>query len=198
MSTDAVAFSSAHFGAGVGLIYLDNVDCSGNESNLTSCSYSSSVTCTNGHLQDAGVRCQSWYDRLWLCTIITARDKWLNVMNKITQYCPNTDAISLSRLTIPQVERKWWLECGWANQLVLSIYKLLRNLVWTPWAFVEQGIKSSWSAAVYVCGCYYTGEQADRESDLGIQSSFLPKSIDIACRVILNVYSGCLWESNWW
>ena len=40
---------------------------------------------------------------------------------------------------------------------------------------------------VCVCGCYYTGEQANRESDLGIQSSFLPKSIDIACKVMLNV-----------
>ena len=56
--TDAVAFSGAHFGAGVGLIYLDNIACSGNESILTDCSHSSNVTCTDGHLQDAGVRCQ--------------------------------------------------------------------------------------------------------------------------------------------
>ena len=55
---DAVAFSSAHFGAGVGPIYLDGVGCSGSESNLTDCPSSSFVSCTNGHSEDAGVRCQ--------------------------------------------------------------------------------------------------------------------------------------------
>ena len=56
--TDSVAFSSAHFGAGVGPIYLDNVDCSGSESNLTDCQSSSFVSCYYGHSEDAGVRCQ--------------------------------------------------------------------------------------------------------------------------------------------
>ena len=54
----AVAFSSAHFGAGTGPIHLDDVDCSGTESNITDCPHSSTITCTNGHSQDAGVRCQ--------------------------------------------------------------------------------------------------------------------------------------------
>ena len=54
----AIAFSGAHFGAGNGPIYLDNVGCSGSENNLTNCFYSSNVTCANGHSQDAGVRCQ--------------------------------------------------------------------------------------------------------------------------------------------
>ena len=58
MPTDAIAYSSAHLGAGVGPIYLDNVDCEGSESNLTNCSYSSFFSCYNGHLEDAGVRCQ--------------------------------------------------------------------------------------------------------------------------------------------
>ena len=58
VSTDAVAFSSAHFGAGVGLIYLDNVDCSGSESRLTDCLHSSSASCRFDHNEDAGVRCQ--------------------------------------------------------------------------------------------------------------------------------------------
>ena len=58
MPTDAVSFSSARFGAGVGPIYLDNVDCNGSESNLTNCSYSSIFSCYNGHSEDAGVRCQ--------------------------------------------------------------------------------------------------------------------------------------------
>ena len=54
----AVAFSNAHFGAGVGPIQLDNVDCTGSESSLIDCSHSSTVTCTNGHSENAGVRCQ--------------------------------------------------------------------------------------------------------------------------------------------
>ena len=58
MPTDAVAFSSAHFGAGVGPIYLDNVYCDGSESNITSCFYHSIFSCYNGHSNDAGVRCQ--------------------------------------------------------------------------------------------------------------------------------------------
>ena len=57
-ATDAVAFSNAHFGAGTGTIYLDNVGCTGSETNLTSCPRSSSVYCYRGHSEDAGVRCQ--------------------------------------------------------------------------------------------------------------------------------------------
>ena len=56
--TDAVAFGSAHFGAGTGTIYLDGVGCTGSESNLTDCSRSSTVSCFRGHSEDAGVRCQ--------------------------------------------------------------------------------------------------------------------------------------------
>ena len=58
LPTDAVAFSSARFGAGTGTIYLDNVGCTGSENNLINCSRSSTVTCTLGHSEDAGVRCQ--------------------------------------------------------------------------------------------------------------------------------------------
>ena len=54
----ALAFRGAHFGTGAGPIHLDDVACSGSESNLTDCSHSLTVTCTNGHSQDAGVRCQ--------------------------------------------------------------------------------------------------------------------------------------------
>ena len=56
--TDAVAFSYSHFGRGVGPIYLDNIDCTGSESNLTDCSHSSFASCYYGHSEDAGVRCQ--------------------------------------------------------------------------------------------------------------------------------------------
>ena len=54
----AIALGGAHFGTGAGSFHLDNVSCSGSESNITDCSVSFTVTCTNGHLQDAGVRCQ--------------------------------------------------------------------------------------------------------------------------------------------
>ena len=58
MPTDAVAFSRAHFGAGSGPIHLNNVDCSGSETNLFNCSQNSLFHCTSGHSADAGVRCQ--------------------------------------------------------------------------------------------------------------------------------------------
>ena len=54
-STGAVA---ARFGAGIGPIYLDDVECNGSESSLTDCSHSFFVSCSSGHREDAGVRCQ--------------------------------------------------------------------------------------------------------------------------------------------
>ncbi|CAI5689248.1 unnamed protein product, partial [Oreochromis niloticus] len=50
---------SAHFGAGTGQIWLDNVTCSGNESSLTECQHSGfgSNTCEHGH--DAAVICSN-------------------------------------------------------------------------------------------------------------------------------------------
>ena len=59
--TAAVPFGNAHFGAGTGTIYLDNVGCTGSETNLNDCSRSSSVSCFGGHSEDAGVRCQGLY-----------------------------------------------------------------------------------------------------------------------------------------
>ena len=55
-----MAFTNAHFGAGTGTIYLDNVGCTSRETRLIDCSRSSTVSCTSGHTEDAGVRCQSW------------------------------------------------------------------------------------------------------------------------------------------
>ena len=59
-----MAFTSAHFGAGTGDIFLDNVACDGTESNILSCTYLSgnSIYCYNGHSEDAGVRCQGYYN----------------------------------------------------------------------------------------------------------------------------------------
>ena len=58
-----MAFSSAHYGAGTGTIYLDSVGCFGTESRLIDCSKATSVTCFSGHSEDAGVRCQiqGWF-----------------------------------------------------------------------------------------------------------------------------------------
>ena len=61
---DAVAFGNAHFGAGTGTIFVDEVGCSGHETSLTDCSESSTVNCSRGHLQDAGVRCQGLKKRM--------------------------------------------------------------------------------------------------------------------------------------
>ena len=57
MPTDSLAFSSAHFGSGAGLVHLDNVACSGNERNLIDCPHSSFVNCHTYH-GGAAVRCQ--------------------------------------------------------------------------------------------------------------------------------------------
>ena len=53
-----MAFGGAHFGAGVGPVHLDEVDCNGNESILNNCSHDTHVSCLSGHSKDAGVRCQ--------------------------------------------------------------------------------------------------------------------------------------------
>ena len=59
VDADAVAFSTAHFGAGIGKIFLDDVGCTGSEHRLIDCSRaSSSSLCYRGHSEDAGVRCQ--------------------------------------------------------------------------------------------------------------------------------------------
>ena len=53
---DATAFSNAYFGQGIIPILLDDVSCSGSETQLISCSYDSN-TADCSHSDDAGVRC---------------------------------------------------------------------------------------------------------------------------------------------
>ena len=59
ISTDSVAFNYAYFGAGNGTIHLHVVGCIGNETKLIDCpEVRSNRNCLQGHLEDAGVRCQ--------------------------------------------------------------------------------------------------------------------------------------------
>ncbi|CAB4045922.1 deleted in malignant brain tumors 1 -like, partial [Paramuricea clavata] len=48
------AYGRAHFGQGIGQIWLDNVGCSGHESSLISCSHGGVGSHNCGHSEDAG------------------------------------------------------------------------------------------------------------------------------------------------
>ncbi|XP_019856574.1 PREDICTED: deleted in malignant brain tumors 1 protein-like isoform X12 [Amphimedon queenslandica] len=54
---NSVAFTNNNFGSGVGKIFMDDVQCSGNEARLIDCTYDS-ITSDCTHSRDAGVRCQ--------------------------------------------------------------------------------------------------------------------------------------------
>lgn len=54
-ATAAIARAFAYFGQGSGPIQIDNVLCTGVESELRNCSYSQSNAC--GHSADVGVTC---------------------------------------------------------------------------------------------------------------------------------------------
>ena len=55
----AIAVKGGHYGAGVGVILLDNVACSGSEQNLLQCSHRGvGVVSTCDHSKDVGVICR--------------------------------------------------------------------------------------------------------------------------------------------
>ena len=57
--TAAVAIKQAFFGEGVDPIYLDNVACVGDESELTACVHNGVGVHNCVHSQDAGVKCRA-------------------------------------------------------------------------------------------------------------------------------------------
>ena len=50
-------FSNAHFGAGSGPIWLDDLQCNGNEEDISSCRSNGWAQHNCGHVEDAGVFC---------------------------------------------------------------------------------------------------------------------------------------------
>ena len=68
-SPGAVGFRRAYFGQGTGRIWLDNVQCSGTETSISSCNKNAYGVHNCGHNEDAGVRCPR-ETLLYLSTII--------------------------------------------------------------------------------------------------------------------------------
>lgn len=56
-STNAVAYGHSHYGDGTGLIYFDELGCTGSEPNLFSCPHNLLGNHDCGHGEDAGVQC---------------------------------------------------------------------------------------------------------------------------------------------
>ena len=56
MFLDATALSNAFYGRGSGPIHLDDVACTGTETNILQCRYDP-ITSDCGHSEDAGVQC---------------------------------------------------------------------------------------------------------------------------------------------
>uniref|UniRef100_K1Q6C7 MAM and LDL-receptor class A domain-containing protein 2 n=1 Tax=Magallana gigas TaxID=29159 RepID=K1Q6C7_MAGGI len=54
---NAIAYSSAYFGAGTGQIWLDNLACTGTETDIADCPYINWGSHNCGHYEDAGVAC---------------------------------------------------------------------------------------------------------------------------------------------
>ena len=62
-TSGAIARGGAYFGQGNGSILLDNVQCTGNEASILSCSYNGIGSHNCGHSEDAGVVCGGSYSK---------------------------------------------------------------------------------------------------------------------------------------
>ncbi len=58
LSSDALAYSGAHFGEGTGPIFLGSLNCSGEETDLLNCVTLGGVRFGCSHGNDAGVECK--------------------------------------------------------------------------------------------------------------------------------------------
>ena len=65
----AIAFEEAYYGEGSGYIWLDEVSCSGVESNLLSCTHDQLGIHDCDHFEDAGVRCTGTLATLLISSI---------------------------------------------------------------------------------------------------------------------------------
>uniref|UniRef100_A0A3Q1HEN8 Soluble scavenger receptor cysteine-rich domain-containing protein SSC5D n=1 Tax=Anabas testudineus TaxID=64144 RepID=A0A3Q1HEN8_ANATE len=91
--------TSAHFGKGTGPIWLDNVECSGQESALTQCTHAGFGSNNCGHGEDAGVICLgalqkpqitlspapevNWGDKVEItCTVVTEHSGGTFILKK--------------------------------------------------------------------------------------------------------------------
>ena len=63
--------SSTHYGEGSGQIWLNNVNCVGNESNIANCSHNGWGIDDCSHSKDAGVKCAASYGNLAIVTEFT-------------------------------------------------------------------------------------------------------------------------------
>lgn len=56
--SEAIGIGRAFYGEGIGIIYFDDVDCTGSEQNISQCDHRGLGSHNCGHLEDAGVLCK--------------------------------------------------------------------------------------------------------------------------------------------